>query len=511
MSQPPIPPLPIFDAGVPAADVPSTAPTLTAAELDILGRPQLPPVNIPPTDFKAWLDKTRIMTEPFALFADIIADILIGLLKVDEKFTLAWQGLELELIDRLLPRVMEIDIHEHQILIELLQQAFGAPAGSGVQFGSGSLKDTAQALFNQMVQPFTLMQSGLNPAERGSGIHAQQYLLSTALNLQLQQKVIDDVGQHMGLGLLKTLSPYMSIIDRSVNPSNVVRHAMNASLSFFLGAPMTRDLNRRYPIKDLGLTALARLHIRGAIDEQTYLDRCLDTGLDTNQAQQLILETARLLDPGAIAKLLNMGYLTAPDAKKLLAQLGYQPAAVDAQLYLDTHARYFQLQERVGTEAVTAWKHKYITTQRLREILKLTGYTDDEIQLLLIEGEFVKQTTTKDHITYAQIRAMFQANIIGIDDVIAFLEAKDYTPDEVIDLVLLDFTEAAERAARRNTLQARLRLSAEEDLVAADAAEAKDHADLAEARRNLASELKAEADTLGQPIERAGILQLLRI
>jgi len=395
---------------------------------------------------------------------------------------------------------------EANIAMGILLQAMGGSTGSDHNFGSSQLAGTAQQLFDQLVQPFTLMTSGLNPQQVGSGVSAQQYLLEKASGMLLQEWVVEQLGNHLGMGFFKTLAPFLGIIDRSINPSNIVRQAMDSSFTFLLKAPLTRDLNRQYPIKDLGVTALAHMLIRGIIDEPTYLDRCLDSGINNLQAQQLVLESARLLDEGSIAKLLNLGYLQQSDAQKLLAQIGYQPAAVQARLYLDTHQRFFTLQERVGTEAVTAAKHGYIDKARLEQILKLCAYTDDEINLLEIELEFVKGTTTKDHLTYTQVKDMYKAGIVSIDDVIAFLQAKEYSDQEVIDLVLLDFTEAAQREAQRNVMIARLRVQAQTDLAAAAAEATKNEAALATAKQQLASELQAEANTLGQISTGAGIL-----
>lgn len=511
LSGPGLPPLPLNDGGNLSPD-PAPSATYTA-ESDL-------------TDMFNWMkgnaaalgqllgivwDNSHLTEKAMALLIDALAYGVTKLASLEAEVIVPWVQAEAKIYAQAAAPLEAAAADEAQIAMGILLQAMSGSIGGDQNFGGSALAGTAQQLFNQLVQPFTLMTSGLNPSQTGSGITAQQYLLEKASGMLLQEWVVEQLGNHLGMGFFKTLAPFLGIIDRSINPSNIVRQAMDSSYTFLLKAPLTRDLNRQYPIKDLGVTALAHMFIRGIIDEPTYLDRCLDSGINNLQAQQLVLESARLLDEGSIAKLLNLGYLQQSDAQKLLTQLGYQPAAVQARLYLDTHQRYFTLQERVGSEAVTAAKHGYITRDRLEQILKLTGYTLDEITLLEIELEFVKGTTTKDHLTYSQIKAMYNAQIVTIDDVILFLQAKDYSDQEVIDLVLLDFTVAAERAAQRNVLMARLRVAAQQDLVTAKADAAKNEQALADAKTQLASELQAEANTLGDLSTGSGILASLGV
>src|SRR5579884_3197620 len=119
----------------------------------------------------------------------------------------------------------------------------------------------------------TSIQNTADPTQPGAGIANMQYLLRQALGLNMATWIVDNASDHLGLGWLKHLQPFLFTIDRSVNPSNTVRIAMDSAYTYLVRAPMLRDLQRQYPIKTLGLTALAKLYARGAIDEQTYLDK----------------------------------------------------------------------------------------------------------------------------------------------------------------------------------------------------------------------------------------------
>lgn len=506
-----LPPFPVNDFGTGSPDpAPSATYTAESDLNDMLNWMKQNAADIGGTLGNIW-DNSHLTEKAIAFFTMVFADIVTAIATVEAKVLETWTTAEAAVYANAVQPLEAAAAAEAQTAMGILLQAMGGGIGGDSNFGSSPMAATAQQLFNSLVQPFTLMTSGINPSQVGSGINAQQYLLEKASGMLLQEWIVEQLGNHLGMGFFKTLAPFLGIIDRSINPSNIVRQAMDSSFTFLLKAPLTRDLNRQYPIKDLGVTALARMFIRGVIDENTYLDRCLDSGINNLQAQQLILESAKLLSEGDIALLLNLGYLQQSDAQKLMAQFGYQPATVTAKLYLDTHKRYFQIQERVGYQAVTAAKHGYISQSTMEQILKQTGFTADEITLLDIELQFVKTAVlnTRDHMTYGQIRALYMENIISIDDVIAFLQSKEYTQQEVIDLVLLDFTQAAERTAVRNTLVARLRVEQNLAQTQSVAEAAKNEQLLAAAKLQLAGELEAEANTFGRLSTGAGVLTSL--
>ena len=505
----PLPPFPLDSGGVPASDF-SVIPDYAAGS-DLDDALRWLKTNAP--DFgdamgSAW-DHSHIMEKTGAFLLKIAAYLVTELAKAETTILDTWIPLETQLYEKAIPILTQSGAVEVNAVIPLLIAALAGNSGDSLNFGSGPLAASIQGLFNGIVQPFTLMDSAANPQEVGSGIKNQQYLLRQAIGIGLSNWVVDNIGDHMGMGFLKTLRPFLSVVEHCINPSNVVRQAMNSSFQFLVRAPLTRDLNRRYPIKDLGVTALAKLYLREVIDDNTYLDKCLDAGLDNTQAQQLLLESMKFMTTGNLADLLTHGYITENDARQMLLQMGYHPAHVDSLLYLQTHSRYFSIQERVGNAAVAAWKHAYIDENRLEEILHQTGFSDDEIQLLELEGEFVKSTTEAKELTYAQIRQLFQENIIGVDDVITFLTKQGYQPDDVRKLVLLDFTAAAERSVRDAELQARLRVQAEQNRVTAAAAAKKNEQTLADAKNALADELDRAAKLLGAAKTLPGILALI--
>lgn len=502
------PPLPTNDGGTPAQDQPTTGTYDTKATIgDIISAltaaaPQLGPL------FGTIEASSGVMERHLSILTETLKWIVLHLAKVETDIAEPWAAAEASAYEAAIPALTEAATIEAAAALDVLSSALVSASGGEVTFGHTDMAEQAQRLFNEVVQPFTLVNSGFDPRQTGSGTKAQSYLLNQATQLALNEWIVEQLGNHLGMGFFKSLAPFLGIIDRSVNPSNVIRQAMESSYAVLLKAPLTRDLNHQYPIKDLGLTVLAKLFLRGAIDQATYLSKCLDSGLDNTQAQQLILETAPQLSRGDIAKLLSLNYITTQDARNLLAQQGYQSATIDAILYLDTHYRYFTIAERVGNAAVSAWKLGRITQTRLEQILQQTGFTQDEITLLEIEGEFAKQHGQKS-LTYSQVKELFAANIIGESDVLTFLENEGYSQTDAINLLLLDFTKEATRAATKDRLIASLRVQAEEAKISSAVAQNKNEAALAAAKEQLASELDAEATALGRIETRPGILALL--
>jgi hypothetical protein len=336
-------------------------------------------------------------------------------------------------------------------------------------------------------------------------------LLRRSLVLSLAEYTVDSMSNLIGFGWVKSLQPILGFIDRSINPSNIVRQSMEQAYSFLMKAPMQRDLNHLYPIKDLGVTALAKLYVRNAIDEQTYLNKCLDAGLDNTQAQQLILETAKLLSSSQLGDLLTHGFITQDDMLAQLKEQGYPEWQANAIIYLQTHSRYFSIQERVGNAAVTAWKAGKIDQSQLETLLQNLGFTSDEVNLLEIEGQFNKSTTEQKTLSYSQVHQMFTANIVDLDFVIQFLTAENYAADDITRLVLLDFVTAEERALRQAELEARIRVQAEQQRALAAAEAAKNETALADARTALAKELDDVQKQLGLLQSLPSILDLIGI
>lgn len=502
------PPLPTNDGGTPSSDTALNLPQNTIDGLQMMWDWAKTNSGDIAKTLGSIYDQTQKREKDNSFLAQIFNFLVVAIAKGESAVLEEWVQLEAEAYQGAAAPLSQAAATEAGVAMSILLEQLSGPATGELSFGGSSMGAIAQQFFNELIQPFTLVNAGIQPAQVGSGIQAQQYLLSQAAKLSLNEWIVDQLGNHLGMGFFKTLSPFLGILDRSLNPSNVVRQAMESSYALLLRAPLTRDLNHAYPIKDLGVTALAKLYLRGAIDQATFLNKCLDYGLDNTQAQQLVLETTPPLPRGDIAKLLSLNYITQQDARNLLAQQGYLPATIDAILYLDTHYRYFQIAERVGYAAVTAWKKGQITQQTLESILQQNGFGQDEITLLEIEGQFTKQHGQKS-LSYGQVKELFAANIIGESDVLTFLENEGYSQTDSINLLLLDFTKEAERTAVRNRMIQSLRVTQQNDLVEATADAAKSEAALAAARTQLAAELDAEATALGRIETVPGIIGLL--
>lgn len=454
-------------------------------------------------------DRAKNLPKSMAWAAKGIGWLLHGILD----WEIEWKGAYFNAISKLVISILpdaetllgEIFAAEFPVFEQVITSA----VTPNVEYGGGAMADIAQIIFQSMVQPFSLIGNAANPTQLGSGIENQQYLLGQSLGLAVATWAIDSIAQFTGGGVLRTLWPIMNMISQAVNPYNAVRMAMEYGYRFFIQQPLTRDMNHAYPIKDLGLSALAKLYIRGEITEDVYLSRCLDSGLDNTQAGQLIVESQKMLSEGDLAKLHALGIMSAQDVLDHLKQMGYPPGTAEAVLYLQTHARYFTYQERVGNEAVDAWKHGYITQARLEQILPQLGFSQDEIQLLEIEGEFTKG---QKGLSYSQVKQMYEANLVDLNYVINFLstyEGVGYRPQDIQNLVLLDFTAAVEKQARAAELLARLRTTAESDRVSAATEAAKNETALANAKKKLADQIDAEAKLLGTLESLPGIVSLI--
>lgn len=493
--------------------------------------PDLPAVNAysPETVYKdtvnaakAGIDDLKGIADDVVHPLDTAGKLLAWLVKVLLPWFLAfieatlpleedWIKAIAELYQKGIPIIMPYQEQITQTLMNVLLAGLGESSPGNLNFGSGGNADLAQRVYTDLIGKFTLFNNTADLTKPGSGMQNVQFLLQQSLMLALMQYDLDRASEHVGMGWLKNLQPLMWLIDKSLNPSNVVRMSMEQGYSYLMKAPLQRDLNRKWPIKNLGVSALAKLYVRGAIDQNTYLDRCLDAGLSNEQAQQNILESANLLSTSDIAKLLNKGYITSDDAKAQYKELGYPEWQADALLYLESNSRYFSYQESVGKEAVTAWKHGYIDQTQLESLLQTLHFTDKEIQLLEIEGTFTKNTTDQKTLSYSQVHSMFESNIVDLDYVINYLTTEGYAPDDVTKLVLLDFVKAEERALKEQELVARIRVQEQSELASAAVEANKNEIALADARKSLAAELDSVQHQLGLLQSLPSIMDLIGI
>jgi hypothetical protein len=505
------PPLPTNDGGLGSPD---PAPVNTFSPTTIFND-SLNNLGIHADDLKALVGKISGVEDLFAkllaflikTIGEVWIDVLKELVPLEVDYNNALTDLHKRELPIGVPAAREMIGDE----LALILGALGNTSTANYAIPGSDITQEGEAFFTALVQPFALWANTADPSQFGSGFQNAQFLLRRALALSLGEYTIDSMSNLIGFGWVKALQPMLGFLDRSINPSNVVRQSMEQAYSFLMKAPMQRDLNHLYPIKDLGVTALSKLYIRGAIDQQTYLDKCLDAGLSNQWATQLVVETAKLLSTSQIGTLLNHGFINEDDARQQLLEQGYPDWQATALLYLETHSRYFSIQERVGNEAVTAWKKGIIDQTQLESLLQSLGYTADEIALLEIEGQFVKNTTDQKDLTYSQMKQLFEANLIGIDEVITYLQGQGYSQQNTTNLILLDFVKAEERAIRRAELIARVRVQAEAERTLAAAELAKNQTDLANARIALADELDAAQKQLGLLQSLPSIMDLIGI
>lgn len=446
-------------------------------------------------------DQSKLLPKQAAWAANTIGWLIHGILQWVIEYDATYFSALASVIQQVMPDAETAQGVIFSNLFPALDQLMAEAGNEGVSYGGGTLSEIAQILDQAIVQPFALLNNASDPSQLGSGIANQHKLLSLSLGLAVSEWFLDSLAQYTGGGIIKTFFPLFNLISQAVNPYNAVRMAMEYGYRFFVQQPLVRDMNHAYPIKDLGVSALAKMQIRGIIDEQTYLDRCLDSGLDNTQAQQLILEVQKLVDASDVAMLLNLGVMSDSDATQALQQQGYTPPWAAAKLYIDTHKRFFTIQERVGYKAVTAWTRGIIDQNTLESLLHQLGFNSDEISLLEIEAEFEKGKLNRllnpKKLTYGELKRAYDLNIIGIEEVISWIEAEGYSPADQQTLILMDFTEAVDRQARTALLLARLRVTQQAELASAQTELAKNETALAQSRQALAAEIDAAAKALG--------------
>ena len=392
---------------------------------------------------------------------------------------------------------------------KLGQYLTGDPT-SGPGQAPGGITQAALALQGSVINRLGLFVNPVNPAEKDAGIRNAQYLLQQAAQLNLTTWAIEHLSHLIGLGWLKHFASFEQVIFQSVNPANLVRMMMDAMYTQLVRLPLTRDLNRRFPVKDLGIAAYARLFTRGAITSQQYLDKLLDAGLDGTQAQELLIETSKTVSIGDVGLLVTHKYWTQQDALTYLRQQGYAPPYDEITLWLETHREVFSRQRTLGASIIKQYNQGKIDWASAESLLRQVDFSDDEIAVISLESTVNGLVSRPSLLTYGQVKDLYTASLVDLDFVQTWLTNytrevhagiyQTYTPEEVQDLLLLDFTQAADRAAQKAVMAARERLLAQEAEEKAVKDQAANEAALADAEKAYAAALRQNASLLGTPV-----------
>jgi len=452
-------------------------------------------------------DLLKIIASVWKLLSPLFLAFLVGEAEIVHDYDSA--------ISKLMKQVLQYDMPVATDLAgsigAVLSQYITGDPQSGAGEPPGGIGEQASVLMNNVVNRLGLFVNPADPAVVGSGIKNAQYLLQQGVQLNLAMWSIDHLSHLPGFGWLQNVVEFDNVIFQMVNPPNMVRMMMDAMYTQLVRLPLTRDLNRKFPIKDLGISAMAKLYMRGSLNSQQYQDKLLDSGLDATQAEQLLIETWKPLSVGDVGTLVMHKYMTEADALTYLQQIGLMPPYDQLTLTLETHREVFARMRSVGNSLVAEYHKGALDFPTLTTMLTQLDFSQDELAVIAVEHTAIglKLPKVKDPgtvtLTLSDVKELFARSLVDLDFVINYLTNEGYDDQDMQYLILLFFTSSAQIAVNQATLAARERVQAQAALVRAATAQRKNEADLAAALKAEAAQLNANANLFGTPIAPTGI------
>ena len=452
-------------------------------------------------------DVEKLLGIIWTVLADLFLVFISGEAAVQHGYEADIVNLMQSALKNEMPQATELAANISNILA---QYVTGSPqTGSGN--APGGISDVASSLTATIVDRLGLFFQPIPPSQTNAGILNAQYLLQQGVQLNLSMWAIQHLSHLPGLGWLKHVSDFDNVIFQMVNPPNMVRMMMDAMYTQLVRLPMTRDLNRKFPVKDLGISATAKLYMRGSLTSQQYQDKLLDSGLDATQAEQLLIETWKPLTVSDVGTLVMHKYMTEADALTYLQQIGLMAPYDQLTLTLETHREVFARMRSVGNSLISAYHKGAFDFPTLTTLLQQLDFNDAEIAVVGVEHttNALKLPKVKDPgtvtLTLSDVKELFAKSLVDLDFVINYLTDEGYDAQDMQYLILLFFTSSAQIAVNQATLAARERVQAQSALIRAKTAQAKNEADLAAALKAEAAQLNANANLFGTPIAPTGI------
>lgn len=339
------------------------------------------------------------------------------------------------------------------------------------------LKPAAAGMFDSILAPIAGIFSAANPAKSGAGESNAQYALGSIVAIHLSTWAVNILSNLTGIGALKFINSFDDVITGALNSRSIGRLALRPYLTAFMADPLTRDLNKRYPLKVGYPTDLIRRYIRGAMTQGELKDSLRGLGYDDEVAADLLLSTVKFLGLDDLVWLFNTGQWTFTDCQTYLEHQGYPSDQARVAFIRQRNSLVDSQMRSLANSLVDAFIDQRITNEDLRYLLHKVGFTQEEENAMALRGATLQELPRR--LSLSQVKQLYAASLLDLTYVLNYLKEEGYSDDDADLLALLEFTEAADRAQRKLDLQERRRVTLESQLGFAEAANRARAAELA--------------------------------
>lgn len=334
--------------------------------------------------------------------------------------------------------------------------------GGKLPVGSGPAAAPAGLVFDKIMAPLLNILTPRNPSSAGAGEENAQAILGTIVNLHLSTWMVNIISNLTGMGYLKWINSFDDAILSGISARGFSRLASKPYLEKYVVTPLTKDLNRAWPVTTGSVSQLVKRYIRGNMTAAELKAALRAQGFDDEVVADLLLDTVKYPSLETIAFLVKWGFWSTNEGIVALRHQGYTHEIAATTLSLEVRSVYFAQMRSMASSLVDAFIDHRIDVHELAKLLDQAGFTKDEVDAQIARGEVLQQLPQR--LSLSQVKSLFQEDLVDLDYVMRFLQDEGYGADEVDLLALLEFTRKEDREQRRADLLERRRISLEAQL-----------------------------------------------
>jgi hypothetical protein len=261
---------------------------------------------------------------------------------------------------------------------------------------------------------------------------------------------------------LKFINSFDDAIMSGINARGFSRMACKPYLEKYVVTPLTKDLNRQWPIEIGSTSQLVKRYILGHMSAEELKRALRERGFDDAVVADMLLDVLKFPSLEAIAYLVKWGFWTNDEGITALQQQGYSYGAATTMLHLEVQSVYFSQMKSLANSLVDAFIDHRIDVYQLSKLLDQAGFTKDEVDPMIARGEVLQQLPQR--LSLSQVKALFAEGLVDLDYVLNFLRKERYSDEDADLLALLEFTKKEDREQRKKDLLERRRVALEAQL-----------------------------------------------
>lgn len=382
------------------------------------------------------------------------------------------------------------------VFVGMLAGAIGKGTGQPGEDAGPPAGVAGQYAYDNIVAPMAGITGATDPTTAGAGEANIQRTLGGIVELHLVTWVINLLSNLTGVGALKFMNSFSEVMTSALNVRGMSRVAMRPYMDAMITKPATHELNSKWPLNFTSEASIVKAYLRGAYTAEEFRAKMRAEGYDDTWATQAVLDSSKELSLSNVVYLVRSGGWTQDYALQYLTNTGWDPRAGAIAFAQEMFSLVFELNKRQADALGNHFANGDLDEQDYLNVLAKLGFTELEQSayrnLYALETEFTKP------LTYTQVTNLYNQSLVDLDFVRNWMLKNGNSPDDADLLILLDFTAADQKQARKSALGAAARVASIHAAEETAVKKAQGDASLAAAYQQLADSKAKLAASLGQ-------------